>query len=404
MWSRFGIFIAVFGLTHQVHCANIPYSDMYLPAKTRGFVCETEYFTIDHLREVATKAMESTFFEHYYQLFPKLFEDTHLFNVKSDILLSWPVLPNEKFHTSNPGKLRLIINIRGQIMGMVIVSPKGRKNKVIFQKCKPVRRSKENASNELQISDENWGMSRPVLGFKCGLKVVSWSQIERIMQFFSNDSFRERLKEHNRLTNLEKYTGDEFIGVDLYSFPVHKKLTNRITFATNSLIYLVFDMSNNKFKGITNLDDRKGKCVALRDLSFTSSDNIYIPSSVLNLDRMPDKYWPETCMEFRIKSKTMWLYLEFALKNWKSSLHGRQVNYPLVKSKVLQFWPMRFPETDNNRLHIGFGIGYDTRFETYHFYHAQIRDGKFVDLEPCMSFSNEIIHHLQKILRPATDS
>ncbi|EPQ63800.1 BgtE-6023 [Blumeria graminis f. sp. tritici] len=403
MWSKLGIFIAVFGLTHRVYCADIPYSDMYLPGETNGFVCETDNFTIDHLREVVKRIMELTFFEKYYQKFPKLFEDTHLFNVKSDILLSWPVLPNQKFHSSNPGRIRLIINIRGQIMGMVIVNPKERKKKVTFEKCNPVRRFIEEASNELQISDENLGMSRPVLGFKCGLKVVPWSNIDRITEFFSDDSFRKRLKEKNYLANLKKYTGDDFVGVDLYYFPVHKKLSNRITFVTTSQFWLVFDMSNNKFKGIVNLHDRNDKCVALWDLSSTSSDNIYVPSSILNLDRMPDKYWPETCSGHKIKSKTIWLYLEFALKNWKSRLHGRQLNFPLVKNRIIKLWPMRFPETDDNRLYHGFAIGHDTSLETYHLYHAQIRDGIFINLEPCLDFSHEIIHHLQKILLPATD-
>ena len=80
---------------------------MYLPEGTNGFVCGMDLFTIDHLREVVNKVMESTFFEEYYHKYPTLFEDTHLFNVKSDILLSWPTMLNEKFFYSKKSNLHI---------------------------------------------------------------------------------------------------------------------------------------------------------------------------------------------------------------------------------------------------------------------------------------------------------
>ncbi|EPQ63960.1 BgtE-5613 [Blumeria graminis f. sp. tritici] len=334
MWTKFRISLAISGLIHQFICTNIPYSDMYLPGGTNGFVCGVDFFTIDHLRQVVGKAMESTFFELYLSNFPELFEDTHLFNVKSDILLSWPVVLNENFYYGHPGTFRLIINIRGQIMGMVIVNSQDQDQKVSFEKCSPVHRSLEEGNDERRILNESGSITISRLGYGCGFGVIPESTVYNIKELISSGYFRHRLEGREKLASLEKYTDDKFVGVNLYSYPVRRKSSCKITHGMPGKFRVVFDMSSSEIKGVISIKD-KDKCETLWDLSSTSSETIYSPSSILDLDRVQDSIWPETCFGHEIKTKTIWLYLEFAMKNWKSKFNGRKLNFPIVKKKTI---------------------------------------------------------------------
>ncbi|VDB94652.1 Bgt-51941 [Blumeria graminis f. sp. tritici] len=147
-------------------------------------------------------------------------------------------------------------------------------------------------------------------------------------------------------------------------------------------------MSSSEVLGIINVVDENEKCVTLWDLSSTSSEAIYSPSSILDLDRVQDSIWPETCFGHEIKTKTMWLYLEFAMKNWKSKYNGRKLNFPIVNQKAIWLWPMRTPETHIKTFTKVFAIGQDTRSGTY----------------TCLEYSPEIIRHLKGIFGPATKS
>ncbi|EPQ64922.1 putative secreted effector protein [Blumeria graminis f. sp. tritici 96224] len=332
MWINLGILLAISGFIHQIKCTNVPYSDMYLPEGTNGFVCGMDLFTIDHLREVVNKVMESTFFEEYYHKYPTLFEDTHLFNVKSDILLSWPTMLNEKFFYSHAGKIRLIINTRGQIMGLLTVGPKNDAQKINFEKCYPVYRSLRGKDDERGIPYES--TTKPRLGYSCGLRVILRSTVDKTMKIVSNDYLLRGMVRKDKPANLEKYTGDEFVGVDLYSFPIHRKTHSNTLLGTPGVLRIVFDIRDSKVKGIINIQDRKKKCVPVWDLSSTPSTSIYSPSSVLDLEIIEDNFWPETCFGHRIKAKTIWLYLEFAVRNWMSKKPKITVNMRDIISEI----------------------------------------------------------------------
>ncbi|EPQ66846.1 putative secreted effector protein [Blumeria graminis f. sp. tritici 96224] len=101
MWIKFGVLLTIFGFIHQIKCEDISYSDIYLPAGTNGFVCQLNFYPIEHVREAVERAFRSFFFEKLYRKFPKLFEDTQLFDVKPDILLSWPILFREIFYDNS---------------------------------------------------------------------------------------------------------------------------------------------------------------------------------------------------------------------------------------------------------------------------------------------------------------
>ncbi|VDB94622.1 Bgt-51948 [Blumeria graminis f. sp. tritici] len=107
-------------------------------------------------------------------------------------------------------------------------------------------------------------------------------------------------------------------------------------------------MEDLKFKGIINIKDAEEKCVTVLDLASASSDAIYSSSSILDLERMPEKIWPDTCFGHKFKYKTMWLYIEFALKKWPVYGDGEKINFPIVDENGLLFWPVRIPETHNN--------------------------------------------------------
>ncbi|CCU75005.1 putative effector protein, partial [Blumeria hordei DH14] len=53
MWINFSVTLAISWLILQVSCDDIPDSDMYLPDGTNGFVCDLDFYSIDHVREVA---------------------------------------------------------------------------------------------------------------------------------------------------------------------------------------------------------------------------------------------------------------------------------------------------------------------------------------------------------------
>ncbi|CCU75015.1 putative effector protein, partial [Blumeria hordei DH14] len=101
MWINFSVTLAISCLILQVNGDDVPYSDMYLPDGINGFVCNSEFYSIDHVREAAKKGVEAFFYRKRPLKFPKTFEDTQLYNVKSDILLSWPIMSSGLFYNSN---------------------------------------------------------------------------------------------------------------------------------------------------------------------------------------------------------------------------------------------------------------------------------------------------------------
>ncbi|SZF02346.1 unnamed protein product [Blumeria hordei] len=155
-------------------------------------------------------------------------------------------------------------------------------------------------------------------------------------------------------------------------------------------------MANGEFKGIININNRKEKCVPLWDISSVMSDNIYIPSSTLNLQKIKDSYWPESCFGHKIKSATIWLYLELALKDWVQAFNGRKPNFPIIKNRLIQLWPIRTPESHDNSFKYVFAIGYHTELDTYSLYYAKVMENIFENFLPCFNFSPDIIRKLQK--------
>ncbi|VDB94631.1 BgtE-5553 [Blumeria graminis f. sp. tritici] len=398
MWIKFGVFLTIFGLIHLIKCIDIAYSDVYLPDGTNGFVCQLHFYPIDRVREEAKKVIELFFFGNYNRRFPASFEDTQLFNVKSDILLSWPIFPSGVPYSKNPGKIRLVINIRGQIMGVVTKKPKVPNQKTSFERCNPVRRFFERDTDDQATLNERLTATYSTFGYHCGSKFFPESVVKWIKGPELSIYFQQRLSGKYKLCNLEKFTGDEFRGADLYWYPVHHKISHRAATGPPGKFRAVFDMSNSEFKGIINIEDRKEKCAPVRDLSSTSSHEIYRPSSLSNFERIQDSYWPQTCLGHKFKSKTILLYLEFALKNWVNALNGRKPYFPLVEDLVINLWLIRTPENHDNSFRHAFAIGHNTGLDRYSLYHAEVQKGVIEKFHPCLEFSRDIIRGLQENL------
>ncbi|VDB87930.1 BgtE-40004 [Blumeria graminis f. sp. tritici] len=398
MWIKFCTSLLLSRLIHRVKCIDTPYSDMYLPHGTNGFICGTELFSIEYARQVTSTVMELFFYGKYFQKYPKLFEDTHLFNMKSDILLSWPERLRLNQGLGNAGKFRLIINIRGQIIGMVIIDIKHHNNHISFEKCKPVRSSFSQGNVESNPLDESWSEACDNYGFNCDSKYFPLSMIKSGNGLDSPYYFQTALDVKGRFKNFEKYIGGQFIGDDLRLYPLHHSSSSALGSGAQGFFRVVFDKKNREFKGITNARNMETKCVPVWDLSSASSDTIYSPSSVFNTERIYDKDWPETCFGQRFKYKTIWLFIEFALKEWSTNESGKKLNFPIVKGNKFRFWPVRRPETHDNSSAYAFAIGHDTNLNTYGLYRAVVRDGVLRRFKICLNLPHEDIRILQEKL------
>ncbi|CCU74257.1 putative candidate secreted effector protein [Blumeria hordei DH14] len=396
MWINFNVTLAISWLILQVNGDDIPYSDMYLPDGINGFVCDSEFHSIDHVREVAKKGVEAFFYTKRALTFPKAFEDTQLFNVKSDILLSWPIMSTRKFYHTSAGKSRLIINTRGQIIGIVVISFKRSAHRISYEKCIPVRRSLEEDNEEQTLLNECWGLANPSFGYSCGSKFFPKSLVDKMIGPNSTRYYQERLSGKHKISCLQKYTGDEFSGVDLYWYPMHQKPSYKYTSGPTGRFRFVFDMSNSEFKGIIDVGEGNKKCGTVWDVSSISLNNIYISSSTLNLDRFRDSYWPESCFGHKLKAKIIWLYLEFALKNWMSTLNGSHPNLPVENQNFKDFVLLRSEETYNESTYHVFAIDHNTQLNTYNLYLIKTRNFNMDVLKPCLQFSSNDIHLLQK--------
>ncbi|CCU83259.1 putative candidate secreted effector protein [Blumeria hordei DH14] len=229
MWIKFWIPLLLSGLIHQLKCIDTPHSDMYLPDGINGFVCETEFTSMNYARQETNVVMQSFFFDNRFQMFPKLFEDTHLFNVKSDILLSWPAKPTGITYTKgNPGKFRLIINLRGQIMGMVIIDHAKQNKNVSFKRCNPVRSSIPEGDIESRLLDECWSLAYPICGYKCGSKYFPLSAVKSGNDPDLNYYFQDVLEAKDSRIKFKNYFGDQFIGSDLRVYPLHHSLSSLV--------------------------------------------------------------------------------------------------------------------------------------------------------------------------------
>ncbi|CCU81753.1 putative candidate secreted effector protein, partial [Blumeria hordei DH14] len=218
-----GISLAITGLIHSIKCADVPYSDLYLPEGTNGFLCQMGIFTIDHVREVAKNAFESFYIETIYRKFPKLFEDTHLFNKQVDILLSFPMMLSRSFFViGNPGKIRLIINIWGQIIGVLVENNDSLSKETNYEKCNPLRMSVEEDSIQNSYLNELWDIAFPTLGFNCGSNFFSVLTVNSIMNLLQNS--RDPDRRDRTSVYLRKYTGTDSKGVNLYSYPLRKSV------------------------------------------------------------------------------------------------------------------------------------------------------------------------------------
>ncbi|CCU83214.1 putative candidate secreted effector protein [Blumeria hordei DH14] len=398
MWINLSVTLAISWLILQVKCDDIPYSDMYLPDGINGFVCDLEFHSIDHVREVAKKGVEAFFYKKKALKFPKTFKDTKLFNVKSDILLSWPIMSSRLFYTRTPGNSRLIINTRGQIMGIVVISFQKPSHKISYNKCIPVRRSLEENNVEQTLLNECWGLANPTFGYSCGSRFIPIFKVDNMIGPNSSRYYKNKLNGNHKLFCLQKYTGDEFSGINLYSFSMLQKLSDKRSSGPPSRFRVVFDLSNSEVKGIIDVEERNKKCVTVWDVSSISSNNIYISSSTLNLDRVGDSYLPKSCFGHKLKAKIIWLYLEFALKYWMSTLNGSNPNLPPTSQESIHFRLFRPEEIKNDSSNHVFAIVYNTKLNTYKLYLTQKRSVKFDVLNPCLEFSTDDIEHLQKYI------
>ncbi|VDB94630.1 BgtE-5791 [Blumeria graminis f. sp. tritici] len=397
MWIKFGVFLTIFGLIHLIKCIDIAYSDVYLPDGTNGFVCNLDFYPIDHVRVVAQHAIESFFSEYHFRRFPKLFEDSQLFNVKSDILLSWPTMPGLNFYDNrNKGKVRLVVNTRGQIMGMVLIKPEDSNKEVSFERCNPVRKSLEEDNREKTSLNEYWDLVHPTIGYNCGLIFFPESTISRVKNLSSKIYSKKNPNRSRTSALLKKFTGHEFSGVDLHMYPVYHKRSYKVVFGSSAKYRAVFDMSNREFKGIINIENRKEKCASVWDLSSTLSHETYRPFSTINLEGMQHSYWPQTCLGHKFKSKTIWLTLEFALNHLMTVLNDRSPSLPFVRKKLLHLWLMRTPESHHNYLNDAYAIGYHTIDETYSLYHTKIQDSVLGNFQPCLQSDDDTIRRIQK--------
>ncbi|SZF05075.1 unnamed protein product [Blumeria hordei] len=399
MQKIFGISLAITGLIHSIKCTDVPYSDLYLPEGTNGFLCQMDIFTIDRVREVAQYALESIYTRTFYQKYPIMFEDTHIFNEKVDILLSFPIMHNRKsFIIGNPGKIRVILNIWGQIIGVLVENYNSLSKETNYEKCNPVRMSVEEDSIQNSYLNELWDIAFPTLGFNCGLNFFPVLTVNSIMIVHQNNHELDRGNRNSAY--LRKYTGSDFKGVNLYSYPVRKSGREKAIFGMPGVFRIVFDMNNYEFKGIINVDDSKVKSRTVWDLSSIPPHKIYSPSSVLNLGREPDNYWPKTCRGRKFKSKAVWLYLEFAMKKWPPYMNGSKLNFPILIDEVLQLWPIRargYYHNDRQRAY-AFAIGHDTSLDTYSLYQANVRHGKLGNFGECMDFTQEEIQFVRRAI------
>ncbi|CCU75022.1 putative candidate secreted effector protein [Blumeria hordei DH14] len=398
MWINFSVTLAISWLKLQVKCDDIPYSDMYLPDGTNGFVCDLEFHSIDHVREVAKRGVEAFFSKTMFGKFPTTFEDTQLFNVKSDILLSWPIMSSGLFFKRTPGKSRLIINTRGQIMGIVMITSKKQPHEIILNKCTPVRRFLEENNEEQTLLNERWGLANPTFGYNCGMKFFPNPTLDKIPGPDSIRYYQQRLSGKHKLPSLQKYTGDEFSGVDLYWYPVQQRITEKPSSGPPGKYRAVFDMSNGEFKGIINVKERNEKCVTVWDVSSISSNNIYISSSNLNLDRFRDSICPHSCFGHKFKTKILWLYLELALKNWMSTLNGRNSYLPIENQILKDFLLLRPGETSQDSTYYVFAIGHNTNFDAFTLYLVKPRKEKLGSFIPCLRLPSYDIQRLQKYI------
>ncbi|CCU75028.1 putative candidate secreted effector protein, partial [Blumeria hordei DH14] len=370
----------------------------YLPAGINGFVCDLEFHSIDHVRDVAKRGVEAFFSKTMFGKFPTTFEDTQLFNVKSDILLSWPIISSRLFYTRNPGKSRLIINTRGQIMGIVMITSKKPAHKISYKKCIPVRRYLEENNEEQTLSNKRWGLANPTFGYNCGEKFFPKSMLNSIVGPDTIRYHQQRLSGKFKLHSLQKYSGDEFGGVDLYCYPVQQRISEKPSSGPPGKYRAVFDMSNGEFKGIINLKERNEKCVTVWDVSSISSNNIYISPSTLDLDRVQDSIWPQTCFGHKFKTKIIWLYLELALKNRMPTLNESNPNLPIEDQALRDILLLRPEETKKDSKYHVFATGHNTNFDVFSLYLVRPTKDKSGSFKPCLQFPRDDIKRLQKYI------
>ncbi|CCU75029.1 putative candidate secreted effector protein [Blumeria hordei DH14] len=286
------------------------------------------------------------------------------------------VLLGNRNRQGNPGKFRVIINIWGQILGVAVANFDSQSKETTYEKCIPVRKSVEEDSIQNSILNELWNIASPTLGFNCGLDFFPVFMVDAVMNVLQNSNVQDRVDRKYDLSYLEKYRGTDFKGGNLYSYPLRKSVSDKAASGLPGPFRIVFDMNNYKFKGIINVEDSKIKFRTVWDLSSIPPQEIYSPSSVLNLGREPDNYWPKTCSGIKFKSKAIWLYLEFVMKKWPSHLNGSRLNFPILREKVIWLWPIRTQGNQDNDRRRAFAIGHDTSLDTYGLYQANVRNGK----------------------------
>ncbi|SZF00661.1 unnamed protein product [Blumeria hordei] len=283
-------------------------------------------------------------------------------------------------------------------MGIVMITSKNPTHKISYKKCIPVRRYLEENNEEQTLSNKRWGLANPTFGYNCGSTFFPKSMLNSMVGPDTIRYYQQRLTGKFKLPSLQKYTGDEFSGVDLYWYPVQQRINGKPCSGPPGKYRAVFDMSNGEFKGIINLKERNEKCVTVWDVSSISSNNIYISPSTLNLDRVQDSIWPQTCFGHKFKTKIIWLYLELALKNRMSTLNESNPNLPIEDQALRDILLLRPEETKKDSKYHVFAIGHNTNFDVFSLYLVKPRKFKVGTFKPCLHFPRNDIERLQKYI------
>ncbi|EPQ61578.1 BgtAcSP-31411 [Blumeria graminis f. sp. tritici] len=385
------LFFALIGLCEYFISATDVSVEAALPGKVNAYMCDTTFFSMKYLTQEAENAYRKFTHPSYNTRFPALFDDTLLFKLDTQILLSWPIKASRIPHkASSPDIYRLIINTDKDVIGVVSIiyqsdAQKGLKKGLKYHKCKPVYLSSRPTNEQSNFEILNSLQSFEFIGYLCDSTLIRKEAFVYTREIIEKYDPVSSIGSRKFISKFSRYTGKLSTRADLYQYPLRNLSTKGQPTGQVSGHRIIYHHDQKKkivYDGVISKGPKEDFCAEvwyIIPLQDRTCENSLIKSQDDDLSGI-DIMVP--CGTQELSMTTIQLFQFFGQSQVRQVQSYNPRNYPILQEDIW-LWPISLPETSLANSHFAFATAYDSSSNFIGIYHAPRIHGLVLTYKPC---------------------